>query len=151
MSEREQVIISLPVASITFPSIIAWRIFFSPQKEHTCQAFCNESFTSFVALTILCSPFPVKDSTHCGLRLFLLIFFFPNTLVQLDLQILYVTLSLTLLFLPSRFCLLYCLLFSKLPQPGTFLFFLFIHRIWTANNNLLERSSGPLMLGRIGN
>lgn len=103
--------------------------FFSPQKEHTCQAFCNESFTSFVALTILCSPFPVKDSIHCGLRLFLLIFFFPNTLVQLDLRILYVTLSLTLLFLPSRFCLLYCLLFSKLPQPGTFLFFLFIHRI----------------------
>ena len=96
--------------------------FFSPPKEHTCQAFCNESFTSFVALTIVCSPFPVKDSTHCGLRLFLLIFFFPNTLVQLDLQILYVTTSLTLLLLASRLCLLDCLLFSKLSQPGTFLF-----------------------------
>ena len=74
--------------SITFPSIIVENFFFPP-KKHTCQPFCNESFTSFMALTIVCYPFPEKDSIHCGLGLFLLtlIFFSPNTLVQLDLQI----------------------------------------------------------------
>lgn len=111
--------------SITFPSVIVENFF--SQKKRTCQPFCNESFTSFVALTIVCYPFPAKDSIHCGLGLFLLtlIFFSPNTLVQLDLQILLCHVE----FNPplSSWQTLSFRLSLDFP-PRTF-FFLFIH--WT--------------------
>ena len=113
--------------SITFPSIIVKNFFFFPQKEHTCQPFFNESFISFVVLTIVCYQVSGKYSIHCGFGLFLLtlIFFSPNTLVQLDLQILLCHVEFNPLFPLSRLCPLDCLLISNL---GHF-FFLFIH--WT--------------------